>query len=128
MIGIQTNFYSGLISPVATVGTEAVTSLASPPAIDPSDRLYPHESRATIAEGAGSRLQFATLVRDSEIVNRVLEDTQGIGRYRQQQEGILRQASLITDAYERSVFISMIDPGRAMTVLGTREDAKLIES
>ena len=67
-------------------------------------------------------------VRDPEIVNQILEDTQGLDRYRQRQEELLRQASLVTDAYERSVFISMIDPGRAMTVLGTREDMKLIES
>ena len=120
MIGIQTDFYSGLIPHIPTIGTEA--------AIAPSAPLDLRESEARGIKGAERRPPFATFVRDPETVNQILEDTQGLDRYRQRQEELLRQASLVTDAYERSVFISMIDPGRAMTVLGTREDMKPIES
>ena len=128
MIGIQTDFYSGLIPPIPTVGTEAAIAPAAPLAADQAARLDLRDSEARGIEGAERRLQFATFVRDPETVNQILEDTQGLDRYRQRQEELLRQASLVTDAYERSVFISMIDPGRAMTVLGTREDMKPIES
>ena len=128
MIGIQTDFYSGLIPPIPTVGTEAAIAPSAPLAADQADRLDLRESEARSIKGAERRPQFATFVRDPEIVNQILEDTQGLDRYRQRQEELLRQASLVTDAYERSVFISMIDPGRAMTVLGTREDMKLIVS
>ena len=128
MIGIQTDFYSGLIPPIPTVGTEAAVVPAAPLAADQADRLDLLESEARGIEGPERRSQFATFVRDPETVNQILEDTQGLDRYRQRQEELLRQASLVTDAYERSVFISMIDPGRAMTVLGTREDMKPIES
>ncbi|MAO57567.1 MAG: hypothetical protein CMM61_18000 [Rhodospirillaceae bacterium] len=128
MIGIQTDFYSGLIPPIPTVETEAAIASSAPLAADQADRLDLQESEARGIEGPERRSQFATFVRDPEIVNQILEDTQGLDRYRQRQEELLRQASLVTDAYERSVFISMIDPGRAMTVLGTREDMKLIES
>jgi hypothetical protein len=128
MIGIQTDFYSGHIPPIVPVRTEAAAAPAASQTADQAGRLDLRENEARGTEGPERRPQFATFVRDPETVNQMLDDTQGLDRYRQHQEDLLRQASLVTDAYARSVFISMIDPGRAMTVLGTREDMKLVES
>ena len=64
--------------------------------------------------------RLATFIADPASVNRILEDSQGVDRIPTAAER-LGQAAVINDSFRRSFFISMIDPGRAMTMLGTRE-------
>jgi len=64
--------------------------------------------------------RLANFVADPESVNQILEDSQGVDQALSASER-LRQAAVIDDSFRRSFFISMIDPGRAMTMLGTRE-------
>ncbi|MEQ9172000.1 MAG: hypothetical protein RLO05_12585 [Rhodospirillales bacterium] len=69
------------------------------------------------------RPRFADLVGDTDSVNRVLEETQGIDRLITAGER-LRQAAVLTDSFLKSYFISMIDPGRAMTMISPRDIAR----
>lgn len=64
--------------------------------------------------------RLSDVLGDPAAANQLLEDGQGVDQAVSQADR-LQQAALIDDAFRRSVFISMIDPGRAMTVLGTRQ-------
>lgn len=82
---------------------------------------------ADAAEDAATRRpRFADLVGDAETVNRALEDTQGVDRRASAGER-LRQASVLADSFLRSYYISMIDPGRAMTMISSRDIARPLE-
>ena len=69
------------------------------------------------------RPRFADLVGNAESVNQALEETQGVERLVTAGER-LRQAAVLTDSFLRSYFISMIDPGRAMTMISPRDIAR----
>ena len=56
-------------------------------------------------------------------MNRALEDTQGVDRRIAAGER-LRQAAVLAESFLKSYFISMIDPGRAMTMISPREIAR----
>ena len=66
------------------------------------------------------RPRFADLVGNAEVVNRALEETQGVDRSVTEGER-LRQASVLNDSFQRSYFIALIDPGRSMTMISPRE-------
>jgi len=69
------------------------------------------------------RPRFADLVGDTDSVNRALEETQGIDRLVTAGER-LRQAAVLTDSFLKSYFISLVDPGRAMTMISPRDIAR----
>jgi hypothetical protein len=64
--------------------------------------------------------RFADLVSDPETVNRALEDTQGVDRQISEGER-LRQAASLADSFLRNYFISLIDPGRAISTISPRD-------
>lgn len=74
-------------------------------------------------DAATRRPRFADLVGDPETVNRALEDLQGVESSASAGER-LRQAAVLADNFLRSYFISMIDPGRAMTMISPRDIAR----
>jgi hypothetical protein len=78
------------------------------------------------SDAATRQPRFADLVGDSETVNRALEETQGVDRVATAGER-LRQAAVLADSFLKSYFISMIDPGRAMTMLSPRDIARPLE-
>ncbi|MAO56437.1 MAG: hypothetical protein CMM61_12160 [Rhodospirillaceae bacterium] len=75
---------------------------------------------------ASRRPRFADLFDNPDAVNRVLEETQGVDRVLSEGER-LRQAAVLEDAFRRSYFISLVDPGRAMTMISPRETATPLE-
>jgi uncharacterized protein (DUF1501 family) len=77
-------------------------------------------------DAATRRPRFADLVGNAETVNRALEDTQGVDRVVTAGER-LRQAAVLADSYLRSYFISMIDPGRAMSTISPRDIARPLQ-
>ena len=78
------------------------------------------------ADTTSRRPRFADLLDNAEAVNRALEETQGVDRVLSEGER-LRQAAILEDAFRRSYFISMVDPGRAMTMISPRETATPLE-
>lgn len=78
------------------------------------------------SDAATRQPRFADLVGNAESVNRALEETQGVDRVASAGER-LRQAAVLTDSFLRSYFISMIDPGRAMTMISPRDIARPLE-
>lgn len=78
------------------------------------------------ADTTSRRPRFADLIDNAEAVNRALEETQGVDRVLSEGER-LRQAAILEDAFRRSYFISMVDPGRAMTMISPRETATPLE-
>lgn len=78
------------------------------------------------SDAATRQPRFADLVGNAESVNRALEETQGVDRVVSAGER-LRQAAVLTDSFLRSYFISMIDPGRAMTMISPRDIARPLE-
>lgn len=74
-------------------------------------------------DGATRRPRFADLVSDPETVNQALEDVQGVEREASAGER-LRQAAVLADSFLRSYFISLVDPGRAMSSISPRELAQ----
>tara|TARA_B100000965_G_scaffold249994_1_gene210242 strand:+ start:1651 stop:2112 length:462 start_codon:yes stop_codon:yes gene_type:complete len=75
---------------------------------------------------ASRRPRFADLFDNPDAVNRALEETQGVDRVLSEGER-LRQAAVLEDAFRRSYFISMVDPGRAMTMISPRETVGPLE-
>lgn len=70
--------------------------------------------------------RFADLVGNAETVNRALEETQGVDRLVTAGER-LRQSAVLTESFLKSYFISMVDPGRAMTMISPRDIARPLE-
>ncbi|MEK9673100.1 MAG: hypothetical protein VW268_11455 [Rhodospirillaceae bacterium] len=98
---------------------------ADPLARGPLDATVPAgDVDARSADRPSRSPQLADLVSDPNEVNRILEETQGVNR-RGSDGDRAAQAALLVDAFRRSLFISMIDPGRAMTVLGARDIIKM---
>ncbi|MEQ8504371.1 MAG: hypothetical protein RIB80_03530 [Rhodospirillales bacterium] len=100
------------------------TNRARPiPIGDPRPSIGPTRDFPIETEFRTNRL--AKLVRDPETMNQILEITQGADRRQETAGDRIIQASMVKDAYDRSVYISMIDPGRELTVMIAREKAKL---
>ncbi|HBC08070.1 MAG TPA: hypothetical protein DC046_10890 [Rhodospirillaceae bacterium] len=78
------------------------------------------------ADGPARRPNFADMVADPQFVNDALEDMQGIER-RISREESRRLSAVLADKLLRTHFISMIDPGRAMTMLSPRDIARPLE-
>lgn len=78
------------------------------------------------SETAIRQPRFADLVGNAETVNRALEETQGVDRLVTAGER-LRQSAVLTDSFLKSYFISMVDPGRAMTMISPRDIARPLE-
>lgn len=93
-----------------------------------ADALARASSESPVSEefndaDATRRPRFADLVGDAETVNQALEDTQGVDRRITEGER-LRQAAVLADSFLRSYFISMIDPGRAISTISPRDIAR----
>ena len=88
------------------------------------NRLRAVEARDGRVEIRAAKVLF--LVVDTDSVNRVLEETQGIDRLVTAGER-LRQAAVLTDSFLKSYFISLVDPGRAMTMISPRDIARPLE-